>query len=259
MRVAAVAMLLAFAVLFVAAPAGSGDDEARIVALHNIKNDLGAAHKAEILAYLAFKRGRVPEGIADLKVAEKSVQEAEPAIYYVNAPRSFDEIFPRDPWKNVALNWELVGIDDQKAMGPNLTLALRDRHLGDAIEKKNDLIELVTNELEHPPCEQLTDLRGPITVNGQAQGRATLTVEVSCTRPVEEVDLVLPGLTVDEMQPDQGDKAQLKGKIIKLLGDGTSKQVGVVVQTTPDPAGGDKVEDVVEIKGDSYDYFVETM
>ena len=258
MRVGAVAVLFAFA-LVSAAPAGSGDDDARIVALHNIKNDLGAAHTAEILAYHAFQRGRVAEGIADLKVAEKSVAEASPAIHYVNVAPSFNEIFPHDPWKNVTLNWELVGIYDQKAMNPNLTPAKRLQDLFEAIDKKNDLIELVTTELEHPPCEQLTDLRGPITVNGQPQGKATLSVEVSCTKPVKEVDLVLPGLTVEQMQPDQGDKAQLKGAILKLLGDGTSKQVGVVVQTTPDPAPGGKVEDVIEIKGDSYDYFTETM
>ena len=258
MRVAAVGMLLAFA-LVAAAPAGSGDDDARIVALHNIKNDLTAAHKAEVLAYHAFARGRVAEGIADLKVGEKIVTEASPAIHYVNAPLGFNEIFPQDPWKNVTLNWELIGIYDQKAMRPDLTFAKRRQYLFDALEKKIDLIDLVTTELEHPPCEQLTDLRGPITVNGQPQGKATLSVEVSCTKPVDEVALVLPGLTVAQMQPDQGDKAQLKGQTIKLTGDGTSKQVGVVVQTTPDPASGDKVEDVIEIKGDSYEYFVETM
>jgi len=51
----------------------------------------------------------------------------------------------------------------------------------------------------------------------------------------------------------------LNGLIAKLLGDGTSKQVGVTIQTTPDPAAGDKVEEVIELEGDSYESFDETV
>ena len=90
------------------------------------------------------------------------------------------------------------------------------------------------------------------------QGKASLEVDVSCNRPVDEIDLVLPGLTIDEMQPSKGDTATLHGVVVKLLGNGT-KGAGIVFQTTPDPAAGDMLKDVVEITGDSYDYFAETM
>jgi hypothetical protein len=257
MRALAAAILIGLA-LVAATPAG-GDEDVRGVALENAKNDLTTAKKAEYLAYHAFKAGRVAEGIRDIKASEASVAEANGPVHYLEVPPAFGEIFPKDPWKNIVENWDNIRFFDEKAMGPNVAIAKRVQYLLAASEKKNDLIDLVTAELAHPPCVQVTDVRGPIVVNGVPQGKATLSVEVSCTKPVDEVDLVLPGLTIDQMQADNGDKAMLQGAILKVIGDGTSKQVGVTIQTSPDPAKGDQIDEVIEIKGDSYDAFDETM
>jgi hypothetical protein len=103
-----------------------------------------------------------------------------------------------------------------------------------AAEKKNDLIDLVTSELEHSMCSEVIDLRGPITVNGVPQGPSTLTIDTSCTKPVDSVYVDIPQAVIEQFSAGGTATATVEdgGELLKVGVHG-AKSGEVGVQTSP--------------------------
>jgi hypothetical protein len=162
-------------------------------------------------------------------------------------------------WDDVRSEIDYILADDQKAANPETSVARRRQLLLSAVGKKNDLFDLVTNELEHAPCTEVVDLRGPITASGVPQGHSTVTVDVSSTKPEKSIYVDIPAVVITgaDTGGNGTEKIEKGGKVFEVdLHGGTSGEV--TIQSSPDPAAGEKI-DVVVITGDSADYFPEVM
>ena len=256
MRLAIAAALLALTVTAVA-PARSNDDE-RHLALVTLQTNLTQAHKAEKYAYIYNKSGSVDVAIKELRASETIIADSKQVGSYLTTYKWLDGIHG-NPWDDVSSQLSFILADDRRAASPGTSVALRRQLLLSAAEKKNDLLDLVTNELKKPPCEEVIDVRGPITVNGVPQGHSTVTVDVACNKPEKSIYVDIPAAVITGA--DAGgtgtEKIEKGGKVVEVDLNGT-KSGEVTIQSDPDPAAGEKI-DVVVIVGDSADYFQEVM
>jgi hypothetical protein len=124
-----------------------------------------------------------------------SSKDTEQVASYLTTYKWLDGIHG-NPWDDVRSEIDYILADDQKAASPETSVARRRQLLLNAGEKKNDLLDLVTNELEHAPCTEVVDLRGPIT--GVPQGHSTVTVDVSCDKPEKSIYVDIPAVVITE-------------------------------------------------------------
>jgi hypothetical protein len=255
-RLAILAALLALTVT-AAAPARSNDDE-RHLALVTLQKNVTEARKAEKYAFIYNKSGSVDVAAKELRAAAVVIKDTEQVASYLTTYKWLDGIHG-NPWDDVRSEIDYILADDQKAASPDTSVARRRQLLLNAGEKKNDLIDLVTNELEHAPCTEVVDLRGPITVSGVPQGHSTVTVDVSCDKPEKSIYVDIPAVVITGADTGGTGTEQIEkgGKVVEVdLHGGTSGEV--TIQSSPDPAAGEKI-DVVVIAGDSVDYIPEVM
>ncbi len=109
-------------------------------------------------------------------------------------------------------------------------------------------------------CSEVIDLRGPITVNGVPQGPSTLTIDTSCTKPVDSVYVDIPQAVIEQFSAGGTATATVEdgGELLKVGMHG-AKSGEVSIQTSPDLVPGEALnEEVVPIHG-SPDYFPEVM
>jgi hypothetical protein len=255
-RLAILAALLALTVT-AAAPARSNDDE-RHLALVTLQANVTEALKAERYAFNYNKSGSVDVATKELRAAAVVIKDTEQVASYLTTYKWLDGIHG-NPWDDVRSNIDYILTDDERAASPGTSVARRRQLLLSAGEKKNDLLDLVTAELKRPPCDEVIDLRGPITVNGVAQGHSTVTVDVSCTTPEKSIYVDIPAVMITgaDTGGNGTEKIEKGGKVVEVDLHGT-KSGEVTIQSSPDPAAGEQI-DVVVIAGDSADYFPEVM
>jgi hypothetical protein len=110
------------------------------------------------------------------------------------------------------------------------------------------------------PCTEVTNLRGPITVNGVPQGASQLTVIISCQEPMKEIDLDLHGQAWTDVQVSKGVARVLEGGEVLAIDLSGVTYVSVTAEGKPDFVDGDKIEgDIIPIHGDSHPPIDEVM
>jgi len=127
--------------------------------------------------------------------------------------------------------------------------------LGEAITYKKRGMK-IADELAKPACAILTDVRGPITVNGVPQGEPQATFSFSCTEAIRTIKIWTPGEQLDQCTAAGGSCAIANGSDVTEQAGGT-KQPSVTVQGNALADGEQAVIDIVPIAGDSYSYVVD--
>jgi hypothetical protein len=133
------------------------------------------------------------------------------------------------------------------------------KHLELALADKREVLASVVQAYDDN-CTELLDLRGPIEVNGVAQGHSLLRFAVSCKEPIKEVDLGLDGEKWTQVETSSGTaKVGAGGDMLEIdLND--VKYVSGTAEGKPDFQSGDKVEgEIVPVAGDSAPPVDETM
>lgn len=220
--------------------------------------DLRAALTYERFALKAAEAGDHATVRKELNAAEKALTSMGSIPYRLTPPADLStlQIGRPDPWPFFSNRFEVAQADDRDAM-QKPTQAVE--HIKAAMVLKNQMYDMVTFDLDHP-CGELINVEGPIKVNGVPQGQTQVTVEFSCKMKLGDVDIEIPDVTWSSV--DAGtDPVTLKagGKVAEVNAEG-STNVTMTGTTDPDPAAGDSVDTIiVPIKGDSADYFIETM
>ena len=117
-----------------------------------------------------------------------------------------------------------------------------------AIAKKNAALK-VANYLAHLPCTELVNLRGPIMVNGVAQGPWQLTLSFSCTVAIDEVEVEIPDAEIQSCD-GSGHACAVNGDLVTLHAS-DSKTATMTLDTENVGDGNHFTSDVVPIAGDS--------
>jgi hypothetical protein len=251
MRVMAPAVALASVLVLVlaaAAPAKVNDD-VRTTALHTVRTGVEDALALEGNALKQWNAGNKEQAKKELENAEKILDGALPAADALTPPVDLSHYVPDNSWERLGRNMRDIIYWDKRAMekGANVHYDLLL-----AAAKKRDVYTLVNNEITHPVCLELINLRGPITVNGVPQGSSQLSVDVSCTRPVQKIVLMTPNELIAKLEADNAaQKAFLRAPSVVEIDLNGAKSGGVTIQTSPDAAAPNPVDDVVQIKGDS--------
>jgi hypothetical protein len=264
MRVMASAAALASVLVLVlaaSAPARLNDD-VRTTALHTVRTSVEDALALEGNALKQWNAGNKAQAAKELENAEKLLDGALPAADALTPTLDLTHYVPDNSWERLGRNMRDIIYWDKRALEKGASFHY-DILL--AATKKHDVYTLVNNEITHPACLEAINLQGPITVNGVPQGSSQLSVDVSCTRPVQKIVILTPTEAIKQMVTDGGAKAAvLKAANVVEVDLNGAKSGGVTMQTQPDAAPSAPVDDIVEIKGDSRDpstveYFDEVM
>jgi hypothetical protein len=258
--VAALASVLVL-VLAAATPARVNDD-VRTTALHTVRTSVEDALALEGNALKQWNAGNKAQAAKELENAEKLLEGALPAADALTPPLDLSHYVPDNSWERLGKNMRDIIYWDKRALekGANFHYDILL-----TATKKHAVYTLVNNELTHPVCLEAINLQGPITVNGVPQGHSQLSVDVSCTRPVQKFVLLTPNELIQKLDADNAAmKATLIGPHVVELDMGGAESGGVTIQTQPDAAPNAPVDDIVEIKGDSrspstVEYFDEVM
>ena len=196
-----------------------------------------------------WNAGNKEQAAKELENAEKILDGALPAADSLTPPLDLSHYVPDNSWERLGRNMRDIIYWDKKAMekGANVhyDLVL-------AATKKHAVYTLVNNEITHPVCLEAINLQGPVTVNGVPQGSSQLSVDVSCTRPVQKIVILTPVEAIKQVTTDGGAKvAVLKTAHVLEVDLNGAKSGGATMQTTPDATPNAPLDDVVEIKGDS--------
>jgi hypothetical protein len=239
-----------------AAPAGVRDTP-REAALKVVVANTKAAISYEKVALNYARAGNRAGMAAELQSARHALSPEIQAVQILTPPAALVSSEPRktDPWARL-WEWrtEAWGDDSVAEDQPKHAIGLIDS----ALELKEKMLQLTTGEVKKPDCAVVTDLRGPIVVNGVPQGHSTLTVDVDCQKPIEFVLVMIPGDDMTQVGGSAPAKIDGNGAVAELDVNDLLKNVTFTMETTPDPSAGSPV-DVVEIAGDSSEYFQETM
>ena len=223
---------------------------------------LSYAMTLETNAIKLSKAGNEEGATKEIKNALHLLNQVLPSAKTLTPPDEFSHYAPANSWLHLTSNMKLLITMDESALRSTSPGGFRSE-LYNANHVKEQLYTLVDDEVRFPKCSELINLRGPITVNGVAQGSSQLSVDVSCNRPEQKVIVVVPANTVVKAAPDGQAKAVIlrAGHIVEVDLNGATSG-GVTMQTSPDAAAPDPVDsDVIPIKGDSHpsEYFDEVM
>jgi len=239
-----------------AAPAGVRDSP-RDAALKVVVANTKAAISYEKVALNYARAGNVAGTRAELQSARHALTLELQAVQILTPPAALVGAVQgkKDPWGQLG-DWrtEAWAHDSVAEDEPKYAVGLIDS----ALELKEKMLSLATGEVKHPDCAVVTDLRGPIEVNGVPQGHSTLTVDVACKKPIEIVLVMIPGDDMTQVAGSSPTKIDANGAVAEADVNDLVKNVTFTMETTPDPSEGSPV-DVVPIAGDSSEYFQETM
>ena len=201
MRVLAPAVALASVLVLVlaaAAPAKVNDD-VRTTALTTVKTNVDDAIKLEANAYKQWKAGNKAQARKEIENAVTLLDGALPAADALTPPVDLTKYVPDNSWERLGRNMRDVIYWDKRAVEKNGAF---DYDIVKAALTKHAIYALVNNELTHPVCLEAINLQGPITVNGVPQGHSQLSVDVSCTRPVQKIVLLTPNELIQKLEAD---------------------------------------------------------
>jgi len=249
-------------VLAASAPARTNDDDVRTTALHTVRTGVEDALALEGNALKQWHAGNKAQAAKELENAEKILDGALPAADALTPPLDLSHYVPDNSWERLGRNMRDIIDWDKRALekGANFHYDILL-----AATKKHAVYTLVNNEITHPVCLEAINLQGPITVNGVPQGHSQLSIDVSCTRPVQKIVILTPTELIQKLDADNAAmKATMVGPHVAELVMGGAKSGGVTMETQPDAAPNVPVDDIVEIKGDSrspstVEYFDEVM
>jgi len=260
MRILAAAVLLmSVAVLGAAssAPARANGDP-RTTALKTVRLGVSYAISLENNAVKQEKAGHNAEAKKELQNAVHLLDQVAPEVKSLTPPRDFNSWALPNAWQKLSSTFGGVVGTDERALTSSGSSFVADLYVADHF--KQEIYNLVDNEIRRPMCAELINLRS-MTING-VKGPSQLSVDVSCNRPEKKVIVVVPTVTVVQAVPDGGAMAvAVKAANVVEVDLNGAKSGGVTIQTSPDATAGAPVDDlVVPIAGDSHDeYFDEVM
>ena len=162
----------------------------------NVRLGVSYAQTLEANAIKQSKAGHEEASIDEVKNALHLLNQVLPAAKSADASRrSSSPGCTQDSWDEARPEPEVRDhgrrVDSIRARSPE---GVRYELHTESNIKKN-LYELVDNEIRYPMCTELINLRGPVKVNGVPQGSSQLSVDISCTKPVNKVIVVVPRRT----------------------------------------------------------------
>jgi hypothetical protein len=253
-------LLLPIVAIAVLAAAGSG-----VVAHATTRDDRESAAAAAVvnlksaIAQETYARHAVQEGL--FNDALTALHRSKAALDDVETGAT--KILHSDPaWMNDP-GWKKLQTDSEKAAfyyDPYAMLAIRERrgenwiagYINGALQAKDKALQ-AANALAKPPCVQVINLQGPITVNGVAQGEPQLTISLSCKVVIATLKIETPGQTVDSCS-DPGHQCTIANSSDVTVQAGGSKDPSVTIQGSTLADGEEVIVDVVPIAGDSSSY-----
>ena len=137
------------------------------------------------------KAGNEEAATKELKNALHLLNQVLPSAKSLTPPDDFKHYVPENSWTNLTRSMKYLITVDESALRSISPGGFRSE-LYTADNIKKHLFELVDDEIRYPMCSELINLRGPITVNGVPQGSSQLSVDISCTKPVNKMFVVVP-------------------------------------------------------------------
>ena len=258
MRILAAALLLSV-VLGVAssAPAQTNADP-RTTALKAVRLGVSYAITLENNAVKQQKAGHDAEAKKELQNALHLLDQVAPEVKSLTPPRDLNSWALPNSWQKLSSTFGGVVGTDERALTSSGSSFVADLYV--AGHFKQEIYNLVDNEIRRPMCTELIDLRS-MTING-VKGPSQLSIDVSCNQPEKKVIVLVPTVTVVQAVPDGGAvAAAMKAANVVEVDLNGAKSGGVTMQTSPDASAGAPVDDlIVPIAGDSHaEFFDEVM
>jgi hypothetical protein len=248
-----VRLAVAVVVLLLALATPATADDVRQIALSTLDTSVKDAAKLETNAIELLKAGNTKGGEQEIRNSQQLLNGAMGAAEALTPPSDAERWVPvttnNRNWEGLAHTMRLAYGDDSAALLTHSTSRMIGL-LEDALKKKSAIVHLVGPELTHPQCSMLINRRGPVEVNGVAQGTGQLSVDVACSKPVKDVIVDTPDNAVTQTAPDGGAVSIAdKSATIVEVGLNGAKSGGVTMETNPDPAAGDPVHVIVVFAG----------
>jgi hypothetical protein len=260
MRVAVAAIVLSL--LLAGAITQATADDVHQLALQTLDTNVKDAVKLETNAVKLLDAGNVRGAEQEIRNSKNLLDAAMGSVQALTPPSDTERWVPltesSSSWEGLAHTMRLAYGGDAAALLTNST-SRRIALLDDALEKKRAILHLVSTELTHPQCSMLIDLRGPVEVNGVAQGGSQLSVDVACSKPVKDLIVDTPRNDVTQTAPDGGTSSidDKSATVVEADLHG-AKSGGVTMTTNPDPADGEPIYAIVVFAG-SIEPFNEVM
>lgn len=260
MRIASIAaaLFVLLALTAAAAPARVQDSRAKIIKA--AKTDLAAALVDEQHALAEYQAGDENKARNDIARSHSALQYLARAVNLLLPDPWEAHAYMRvhgteEPWHHLADQVHEVFLDDHAILDGRGSFLPNVKR---AIAEKKEMLAFVDGA-SRDRCTVATNLE-QLSVNGVPQGPSTLGVAVSCSEPMEEVDLDLKGITWTDEGASPGTVRIVDGGDVLEVDLGGAKYMSVTAEGNPDFAPGDKVEgDIIPIHGDSAAPIDETM